>query len=280
MGNRALRDQPASRGAGNRLRNGMASLEPVLLGATGLAAVLVAWEVLAIVGTVNPLLLASPMSTARAFIDLFATGEIWPHILASARLLLTGYAIAVVLGVLSGLLAGWFSGIQAVMAPHVALLYATPSVALMPLFIVWFGLGLLSQIVVVILLAFFPCYYAGMTAIQTTDRSLLRMARSFAAKDRKIFTAIVLPGSLPHIMSGLRLSFGKAIIGTIVVELYAGGVGLGHLLIVFGNGFKTAEVFSVIAIIGIFGLMTQELLGWLERRFDSWRPAPDLKRNE
>jgi NitT/TauT family transport system permease protein len=122
-----------------------------------------------------------------------------------------------------------------------------------------------------VLLAFFPCYFAGVDAVRTTDPSLIRVARAFGASDWRIFRSLVIPGSVPHILSGTRLAMGKAIVAVTVVELYASTQGLGYLLIINGNRFKTAEVFAVLVIIAVFGLVSRELLRMLERRFDTWR---------
>ena len=233
--------------------------EPLILGFLGIAIALLLWQAIVAADLVSPLLLASPQATAQALVDYFVTGEIWPHLLASGRLLLVGFGIAVLTGTTVGVLAGWFTGLHAALSPHTALLYATPSVALMPLFIVWFGLGFSSQLAVVVLLAFFPCFFAGVDAVRTTDRSLVRVARSFGASDWRIFRSIVIPGSVPNILSGTRIAMGKAIVAVTVVELYASSQGLGYLLIINGNRFKTAEVFAVLAIIAVFGLVSREV---------------------
>jgi NitT/TauT family transport system permease protein len=255
-------------------RRTLGRAEPVILGSLGIGIVVLLWQALASAEVVSPLLLASPQATAQALAEYLVTGEIWPHLAASGRLLFVGFAIAVVAGTALGVLAGWFTGLRAALAPHTALLYATPSVALMPLSIVWFGLGFSSQLAIVVLLAFFPCYFVGVDAVRTTDRSLIRVARSYGASDWRIFRSLVIPGSVPHILSGTRLAMGKAIVAVTVVELYASTQGLGYLLIVNGNRFKTAEVFAVIAIIAVFGLVSREVLRLLERRFDTWRVRP------
>jgi NitT/TauT family transport system permease protein len=246
----------------------------VILGVLGIVVVVLLWQSLVIAEVVSPLLLASPQRTAQALVEYFVSGQIWPHLFASGRLLLIGFGIAVLVGTTMGVLAGWFTGLHAALAPHTALLYATPSVALMPLFIVWFGLGFSSQLAVVVLLAFFPCYFAGVDAVRMTDRSLIRVARSFGASNWRIFRSLVIPGSVPHILSGTRIAMGKAIVAVTVVELYASSQGLGYLLIINGNRFKTADVFAVLAIIAVFGLVSREVLRFLERRFDTWRVRP------
>jgi ABC-type nitrate/sulfonate/bicarbonate transport system permease component len=247
------------------------SLERGVLGLSGIIVFVALWQAILLTGAVSPLLLPSPAATATAFVDLFATGEIWPHLVSSLRLLGFGFAFGAVAGISLGIVAGWFGDLRAAMSPHVAILYATPTVALMPLFIIWFGLGLASQLVVVILLSFFSCYYAGIDAVQTTDRNLIRVARVFGATQRHIFRTIVLPGSVPHVLSGMRIALGKAIVGMMVVELYAAPAGLGYLLIFYGNRFKMGEVFSIILIIAIVGLASRFILGLAEHRFDAWR---------
>jgi ABC-type nitrate/sulfonate/bicarbonate transport system permease component len=265
------RHPPQQPGRDGSVRRALRRAEPLILGFLGIAIVVLLWQSIIAAELVSPLLLASPQATAEALVDYFASGEIWPHLAASGRLLFVGFGIAVVLGTTVGVLAGWFTGLRAVLSPHTALPYATPSVALMPLFIVWFGLGFSSQLAVVVLLAFFPCYFAGADAVRTTDRSLTRVARSFGGSDWRIFRSIVIPGSVPGILSGTRIAMGKAIVAVTVVELYASSQGLGYLLIINGNRFKTAEVFAVLAIIAVFGLVSREVLRLIERRFDTWR---------
>jgi NitT/TauT family transport system permease protein len=247
------------------------AIERAGLGLSGILLFLALWQGILMTGAVSPLLLPSPLTTATAFADLFASGEIWPHLASSLRLLGIGFAFGAVSGIGLGILAGWFGDMRAAISPHVAILYATPTVALMPLFIIWFGLGLASQLAVVVLLSFFSCYYAGIDAVRTTDLNLIRVARSFGATQGKIFRSLVLPGSVPHILSGMRIALGKAIVGMMVVELYAATAGLGYLLIYFGNRFKMGEVFSIILIIAIIGLVTRFVLGMVEHRFDAWR---------
>jgi NitT/TauT family transport system permease protein len=246
-------------------------LERGLLGLSGIVVFLGLWQAVALSGAISPLLLPSPATTAAAFAALFLSGEIWPHLGSSLRLLGLGFAVGAASGVILGVLAGWFMGLRAAMSPHVAILYATPTVALMPLFIIWLGLGLASQLAVVLLLSFFSCYYAGVDAVQTTDRNLIRVARVYGATQSHIFRTIVLPGSVPHILSGMRIALGKAMVGMMVVELYAATAGLGYLLIFYGNRFKIGEVFSIILIIALIGLATRFALGVVEHRFDAWR---------
>lgn len=260
-----------SRSLPRRSTQRVASIEPTLLGAVGALVFVGLWHAASVSGAINPLLLASPAQTAVAFAELFLSGEIWPHLNSSLLLLGVGFGVAVISGTALGILAGWFTDLRSMMAPHVAVLYATPVVALMPLFIIWFGLGFASQLAVVVMLAFFPPFYAGLDAVRMTDPGLVRVARGFGASQGRIFWTIVLPASVPHVLSGSRIALGKAIVGMTVVELYASTSGLGYLLIAFGNAFKTAEVFSVLLVIALIGVGAQLIFYALEKRFDSWR---------
>lgn len=263
------RRRPAGRGT---LEGVLRANEPVVLGFIGVAVTVGLWQAIASSGLISPLLFPSPGATATAFVNLFATGEVYPHIAASLWLLVTGLTTAVVSGTIVGFAAGWFPTLRALLLPHITLLYATPSIALMPLFIVFMGLGFASQFGVVVMLAFFPAYYAAVDAVRTADASLLRVGRSFTASDPKLFWSVILPGSVPLLISGLRIALGKAIIAVVLVELYASAVGVGYLLNISGIRFKTATVFAVIGLLAITGLIASFALRWLEQRFDKWRP--------
>ncbi len=255
-----------------RLGGRARSREQLLLGALGVLIVLGVWQLIAMSRLINPLIFAGPIDTLAAFVALFATGEIFPHLVASVRLLVSGLLVAVISGTIVGFAAGWFPTLRGLLLPHITLLYSTPSIALMPLLIVFLGLGFASQFAVVVLLAFFPAYYAAVDAVRTTDPHLLKVARSFTASDPRLFRTVILPGSVPLLISGLRIALGKAIVAVIVVELYASAEGLGFFLNFSGLRFKTANVFAIILLLACVGLLASALFRTLESRFDKWRP--------
>ena len=255
-----------------RLGIAISRREQLLLGVLGVVLVLGVWWGIAASGVINPLIFASPLDSAAAFVRLFVTGEIYPHLLASGRLLFAGLAVAVISGTILGFAAGWFRTLRAVLMPHVSLLYSTPSIALMPLLLVFLGLGFTSQFAVVVLLAFFPAYYAAVDAVVTTDPNLLRLSRSFTASDLKVFRTVILPGSIPVLISGLRLALGKGIIAVVIVELYASAEGIGFFLNLSGRRFQTDNVFAIISLLALIGLLASIGFRALEQRFDNWRP--------
>jgi NitT/TauT family transport system permease protein len=244
-----------------------------LFGTLGGILTVATWQAITSFGVTDPLLFPSPLATAESFWDLFASGEVQTHLFSSLRLLFTAFGAAVVSGTLIGFVAGRFALVRRILTPHLAFLYSTPSIGLMPLFIVFLGLGFASQFWVVVLLAFFPCYYSALDAVTTADAALVRMARSFSASDRRLFLTVVLPGSVPLLMAGYRIALGKAIVGVLLVELYSSAEGLGYLLNLSGIQFNTAKVFAIILVVALIGLSLSLLFRWIEGRFDRWRPG-------
>jgi len=200
-----------------------------------------------------------------------AKGSIWKDIWVSFQEFAWGYLLAVALGIPLGILTGWYRRLNYVVEPFVSALYATPRVALLPLFIIWFGIGINSKIAVVFAGAIFPILISSFSGMRTLDANLLKCARSFGANDWQIFRTIALPGSIPFIITGLRLGIGRALIGVVVGELYAATAGVGYLITVAGATFQTDKVFVGVMIICFGGLGMMELLKMVEHHFEPWR---------
>jgi NitT/TauT family transport system permease protein len=147
-------------------------------------------------------------------------------------------------------------------------------VALLPLVIIWVGIGIWSKILVVFLGAVIPVYLNVLAGVRTTDARLVRVATSFGASRAHLFRTIVLPGAVPYLVTGLRLGVGRAMVGIVVGELYAATAGVGFMITVAGASFQTDKVFVGVILIAIAGGLMIEALGRAERRFDTWRPAP------
>jgi len=175
-------------------------------------------------------------------------------------------------GIPLGIATGWYRRLFYVLDPFISAFYATPRVALLPLIIIWVGIGIWSKIVVVFLGAVFPVLLNTLAAVRTTDARLLRAARSFGAGDLQVFRTIVLPGSVPFILTGLRLGAGRALVGVVVGELYAATAGVGFLIAVAGASFQTDKVLVGVLLITAAGVLSMEALTRLERRFEKWRP--------
>lgn len=246
------------------------------MGLVGLLAVVVflgAWEWAADTNAINPLFTSSPSRIVKELANLVSTGQLWPNMWISAQEFLIGFGISVVVAIPLGILIGWYRPVEAVFNPFVSFLNSVPRVALLPLLIIWVGIGIQLKIAVVFLSAVVAILINTIAGIKALDPQLLTMARSFEASDFKIFRRIALPGSVPYILSGVRLGLGHALIGVVVGELYAANSGVGHLISVAGNTFQTDLVFAGVVIIAVFGLICTWLLSKLEAHFQSWRQS-------
>lgn len=257
-----------------RRRNGLLSRS--WMGLVGLLAVVVfvgLWEWAADTNTINPLFTSSPSRIVKELGTLVSTGQLWPNIWVSAQEFLIGFGVAIVVAIPLGILIGWYRPVEAVFSPFVSFLNSVPRVALLPLLIIWVGIGIQLKISVVFLSAVVAILINTIAGIKALDPQLLTMARSFEASDFKIFRRIALPGSVPYILSGIRLGLGHALIGVVVGELYAANSGIGHLISVAGNTFQTDLVFAGVVIIAVFGLIFTWVLTRIERHFQSWRQS-------
>ena len=221
---------------------------------------------------INPIFLSSPTAVAQTGFRLFAKGEIWNDLRVSGTEFFWGFFFSIVVGIPLGLAAGWYRRFYYAVDPFISALNATPRIALLPLLIIWVGIGIWSKILIVFLGAVIPICINALAGVRTTDARLLKVARSFGSSEGQIFRTIILPSSVPFLLTGLRLGVGRAMIGVFVGELYAATAGVGFMITVAGATFQTDKVFVGVMIIAIAGVLMIEALTRLERRFDTWRP--------
>jgi len=263
--------------------------ERVILGATAVVVFVVFWEgftrgwwadvLTPLLGAsaerwrIKPIFISSPTAIAAAFYRMFlVTGEIWNDLRVSAIEYVLGFFIAIAVGIPVGLAAGWYRKFSCAVEPFLSALNATPQVAFLPLIIVWVGIGLGSKVVVIFLLTVLPIAINALASVKTIDVRLLRVAWSFGSSEWKIFRNIILPSSVPFLLTGLRLGVGRAMIGIVVGELYAATAGVGFMINVAGSSFQTDKVFVGVIIIAVCGLFLIEIIRRIERRVDVWRP--------
>lgn len=244
----------------------------LVIGGATLLAFLAMWEAIGRTGFVNPLFISSPALVAYAGYHLFAEGEIWNDLRVSGTEFLAGYLMAAAVAIPLGLAIGWYRRLYYLLSPFIDALNAVPRVTLLPLIVIWCGIGIWSKIVVVFLGAVIPMLINTFSGVRTNEQRFLRVARSFGASEFTIFWTIVLPGTVPFIFTGLKYAAGRALLGVVVGELYAATAGIGYLMAVAGNTFQTDKVFVGILIVMVTGLLVVEVLNRLERRFDAWRP--------
>src|SRR5215510_4809548 len=171
--------------------------ETWLLGTISMTTFLAFWELAVALGWVNPLFTSSPSRIVATAIEMFADGSIYEHIQVSAHEFVVGFGLAIVIGVPLGIVMGWYSRVNAVLEPFVSALYATPRIALLPLILIWLGIGIASKIAIVFLGALFPIVVNTVTGVRTVEADFVKAARSFGANDRQMFLTVVLPSSVP-----------------------------------------------------------------------------------
>jgi ABC-type nitrate/sulfonate/bicarbonate transport system permease component len=246
--------------------------ERLIIGVGSLALFLVLWEIISRSGLVDPLFISSPVRVVRTGTASLASGEIWADLKVSGVEFLLGYVGAAAVAIPLGLAMGWSKRLQYIFGPFVDTLNAVPRVTLLPLIIIWLGIGIWSKVAVVFLGAVIPILINTQSGVKTNEARFIKVARSFGASELKVFVSIILPGTVPFIFTGLKYGAGRALLGVVVGELYASTAGVGHLIADAGNTFQTDVVFFGVLIFTASGLVTVAILDRFERRFENWRP--------
>ncbi len=229
------------------------------------------WEFISRVIVGSKLFLAAPTQVFEALIELSSSGELGKHIWTSTLEFLLGYGAACVLGVALGFVMASSKAGKQSLQPWVSGLYATPTVALAPLFILWFGIGILSKVVVVAVLVIFPVTINTETGLRTTPTQLIETVRSFGANSRQIFFKVSLPSALPFIFAGFRLGIGRGLIGVVVAELFGARSGLGQLISQSAETFNMPNLFAGVTVLAAAGIAMTGGFTWLEQKLLPWR---------
>ncbi len=247
--------------------------ERLVFGSLGFFIVLPVWEAVVQLGFVKRVTISSPSLILGTAINDFATGVIWPHLLVSGQEFVLGLAAALLTGIPLGLLIGLFRRLNYLVDPWLSAIYATPTIALVPLIIIVFGIGLTSKVVVVWLEAIFMVVISTMAGVHAAEARHLEIARSFGASRWLTFRSVILPASVPFILTGVRLGSTRAIVGVVVAEFLASNAGIGFYINFSGTTFRTDRVMLGVILLGLIGIVLGESIRQLERRFDKWRPA-------
>ena len=247
--------------------------EKKILGTAAVVIFLVIWELVGnVLQLINPMFMSAPSLIFSAAVQLFGSGEIYNDLYVSGVELFWGYLLSAVVAVPFGIMVGWYKRASYIFDPFINAMNATPRVALLPLVIIWLGIGILSKVGIIFLGAVFPIMINARDGVKTTPYNLLTAARSFGASEWIVFKSVVFPSTIPFILSGLRLGLGRAIVGVMVGELYAATAGIGFMITVAGATFQTDKVFVGVLVFALTGMIGMELLTRVERRFDTWRP--------
>ncbi|WP_313791068.1 ABC transporter permease [Neorhizobium turbinariae] len=223
------------------------------------------------VGFISNLTLPRPSAVLETLVQLWQTGGLWRHLLPSLQRLLVGGAFGIAAGISLGVLIGLFSYVRAGLVPLVAALFPIPKIALLPLFVIWFGIDEMSKYALIAFGTFTPTVVATYGAVDNVDRSLIRMGQSFGLSWWSIVRKIVLPGAFPAILSGLRVSVSIAIILLVAAEMLGAQYGVGSYILEAGSLYDLEKLFAGVTILSVLGLIVNFVIGQIEARFLSWR---------
>lgn len=229
------------------------------------------WQLGSAEGWIDQLILPSPLAIVRALVDLAASGDLWRHLGASLFRLSLGWLLGTLAGLAFGLLIGLFSLARSVGIPFVAALFPIPKIALLPLFIIWFGIDEPSKVATILFGTFFPTVIATYAGVDGVPRSLIRMAQSFGVPTWRILARIVLPGALPSILAGFRISIAIAIVLLVAAEMIGAQWGIGALVLAAGSLMQTEVLLAGVVVLSLIGLAISTLLGLAERHLLRWR---------
>ena len=234
-------------------------------------AFLLLWDWVVRLGHINQLFVPSPAAVFQATVAMTLDGRLPWAVAVSLNRVVQGFVYGSLIGIALGLLVGWFRAVEDAVDPLVAAIYPIPKSALLPLFMLWFGLGDTSKVVTILTGVLFLVLINTVTGVKAIDPVLIKAARDLGASQRQIFAKVVVPGALPNIFTGLRLGAGVALILVFVTELEATRAGLGFLLWESYQLMLVQQVFACTVAFGILGILSTWLLQWFERLVCPWR---------
>jgi len=247
--------------------------EGLILGGGAVLIVLGIWQAIwSYTDWISPLFFSGPSAIAKQFWIALTQGNLLADLAFSGKNFAVGFGIALVSGVVLGVIIGWYLRVRLILDPFLMGLYSAPRIAMMPLIIIWFGIGMWSKVFIVFLSAFFPILVNTTAGIRNMDRDLLRAARAFCASDWQIFKTLAIPGSVPFILTGVRQGVAVGLIGVVVGEMLGSSEGIGFMVAYGGQTFQTDTLFVGFVIIAFAGILLNTLTERLERRFSRWKP--------
>jgi NitT/TauT family transport system permease protein len=268
-----IRDDQARAKATALARKRRVALNRGLVRILSLVVVLGAWQYFG--GMVDPVLFTTPSKIFFAAVTMIGSGELWQFLWPSLQVLIYGMLLAVVFGVAIGVLLARFPLLDAAFDMYITFLYSTPSVALVPLIVLWAGFDTTAKTIILFLFAFFPMVINTHQGVKNVDSKLLEVGRAFRCSERQTWAHIILPAALPFILTGLRLALGRGLIGMVLADLYTAISGIGYLIVRTASTYQVDKMFVPIVTLGLLGVSLTGLLRLLERKLAPWTAAGD-----
>jgi NitT/TauT family transport system permease protein len=249
--------------------------QDLVRGCVSIIAGVAIWEFLTRLLLENELLIPPPSSVARSFWNLMVTGELNKHFGATLLEFAYGFSAACVVGIILGYLMGMYKWFDEVMDPWIATLYSIPIITIVPLIIIWFGIGMISKVIVVFKITAVAIILNTAAGIKSLDPVWLELAKSMRLSSWETTYKIRLPGALPFIITGMRLGVGRALLGVVVAELMAANAGLGYLLRDSSETWDSPKLFVTVILLAVIGLVSFNLIKRFERRLAPWRQSAE-----
>ncbi len=242
-----------------------------LLGALAVALFFAAWQAIFLVVPFNPLFISKPNLIAAGYVDLIESGDLFHDLAVSAVPFFCGLAAAVVIGVPLGIVMGWRVRVGYALDPLMTVFYASPLVALAPLLVIFFGVGISGKAIIVFTLSVFPFIFNAYAGARAVDRLLINVVRSLGGGEWDLYRKVILPSVLPYMVAGGRIAVGRALIGVLVGEFFAASEGIGYAISRFGDIFAIDRMFACILTVMVIAVVLTEGMRWAERAAFPWR---------
>ena len=234
-----------------------------------LTVVLIAWELYG--RSVNPILFTYPTAVAQAFVELVSKGELQRFLMQSLEVFFYGFVLAVVVGIPLGIFLARSATLSLALEPYLHAIYSTPTVAFIPLIVLWFGFRVPAKVVIVFLFMVFPILLNTQQGVKNLSQDLLEVARSFCSSERRLWLDLIIPSSLPFILAGINLAIGRGLVGMVVAEFFTSVAGLGYMIVQYANSFETAKLFVPIVVLMALGVTLIGLIKVIERKVTPWQ---------
>jgi ABC-type nitrate/sulfonate/bicarbonate transport system permease component len=236
-----------------------------------LAIAIALWQVADSTSLVNPLFLPAPLSIVRAIYQLALSGALWHHLSYSLMRIGVGWVLGTAAGVAIGFAIGLSSLARSVGITFISALFPIPKIALLPLLILWLGIGEEPKIATIALGVFFSTAISVYSGVDAVPRNLIRMAQSFNVPFSTIVQKVIWPGALPSILAGFRITASVALLLVVSAEMIGAEYGIGAFVLQAGNLMQTDQLLAGVVILSVFGLAVGRLINWLETRLLHWR---------
>ena len=243
----------------------------VLLGLLSVMLFFVAWEAIFLVVPFNKLFISKPSLIAVGLWDLIESGDLLRDLAVSAVPFVYGFVAAVIVGVSVGVVMGWRVRVGYALDPLMTVFYASPLVALAPLVIVFFGVGVSGKAIIIFLLSVFPFIFNVAAGVRAVDRLLINVVRSLGGSEKDLYLKVIIPSVLPYIVAAARIAVGRALIGVLVAEFFAASEGIGYAIARFGDLFALDKMFACIIVVMVIAVVMTESIRWAERAAFPWR---------